>query len=98
MIYTIENQSVFDVAIQENGSVLSAFSWAVKNGLSITDELTPGQQLISPNSDFINADVVGYFKGKKQMIATGFNIADGQSIIPTLGIGTMRIGTTFIVG
>lgn len=97
MIYAIENQSVFDVAVQESGSVLAAFDWALKNGLSLTEDLAPGQQLISPSSDFINADVAGYFKGKKQMIATGFNIADGQSIIPTLGIGTMRIGTTFIV-
>lgn len=98
MIYAIENQSVFDVAVQESGSVLAAFDWALKNGLSLTDDLEPGQQLISPNSNFINADVAGYFKGKKQMIATGFNIENGQSIIPTLGIGTMRIGTTFIVG
>ncbi|RTY80674.1 hypothetical protein EKL97_10440 [Flavobacterium sp. LS1P28] len=98
MIYAIENQSVFDVAVQESGSVLAAFDWALKNGLSLTDDLEPGQQLISPNSDFFNTDVAGYFKGKKQMIATGFNTADGQSIIPTLGIGTMRIGTTFIVG
>ena len=97
MIYVIENQSVFDVAIQESGSVLSAFDWTFKNGLSITEDLAPGQQLISPNSDFINADVASYFKGKKQMIATGFSIEDGDSMIPTLGIGTMRIGTTFIV-
>ena len=97
MIYAIENQSLFDVAIQESGSILVAFDWALKNGLSLTEDLAPGQQLISPNSDFINADVAGYFKGKKQMIATGFNIGDGQSMIPELGIGTMVIGSTFIV-
>ena len=98
MIYAIENQSVFDIAVQESGSVLSAFDWALKNGLSLTEDLAPGQKLISPNSDFIDTDVAGYFKGKKQMVATGFNIEDGQPIIPILGIGTMRIGTTFIVG
>lgn len=97
MIYAIENQSFFDVAIQESGSVMAAFDWTLKNGLSITDELEPGQQLISPNSDFINTDVARYFKGKKQMIATGFNIGEGDSMIPELGIGTMAIGTTFIV-
>ena len=98
MIYAIENQSFFDVASQESGSVMAAFDWTLKNGLSITDELEPGQQLISPNSSFRNAEVANYFKGKKQMVATGFNVEDGSSIIPTLGIGTMRIGTTFIVG
>lgn len=98
MITVIPEQSLFDVATQEDGSVQATFEWAVKNGFSITDDLAPGQQLLTPNSSFINAEVANYFKGKKQMIATGFNTADGQSIIPTLGIGTMRIGTTFIVG
>ena len=98
MIYAIENQSVFDVAVQESGSVLVAFEWAIANGLSITDDLAPGQQLVSPNSSFRNAEVANYFKGKKQMVATGFNVEEGSSIIPTLGIGTMRIGSTFIVG
>ena len=97
MIYAIENQSVFDIATQEDGSVQATFEWAVKNGFSITDDLAPGQQLISPNSSFRNAEVANYFKGKKQMVATGFNVEDGSSIIPTLGIGTMTIGTTFIV-
>lgn len=97
MIYAIENQSVLDVAIQEDGSVMAFFEWALKNGLSITDELTPGQQLVSPNSSFRNAEIANYFKGKKQMIATGFNIGEGDSMIPELGIGQMAIGTTFIV-
>lgn len=91
MIYAIENQSVFDVAVQESGSVLAAFDWALKNGLSLTDDLEPGQQLISPNSDFFNTDVAGYFKGKKQMIATS-----GVKMT-TIGIGKMKIGKNFIV-
>lgn len=91
MIYAIENQSVFDVAVQESGSVLAAFDWALKNGLSLTDDLEPGQQLISPNSDFFNTDVSGYFKGKKQMIATS------SVKMTTIGIGKMKIGKNFIV-
>lgn len=98
MIYAIENQSLFDVAIQESGSVMAAFDWALKNGNSITDELEPGLQLIPSESDFINTDVARYFKGKRQMIATGFNIGEGNSIIPQLGIGQMAIRTTFIIG
>jgi hypothetical protein len=98
MTIVIENQSLLDIAIQEDGSVLAAFDWAFANGLSITDDLFPGQKLIAPVSAYRNADVANYFLGKRQLIATGFNIEDGSSIIPTLGIGTMRIGTTFIVG
>lgn len=93
----IENQSLFDVAVQEDGSFLAAFEWALANGLSITDELVPGQKLIAPNSELRNNEVADYFKGRNQMVATGFNIGDGNSMIPELGIGTMAIGSTFIV-
>ncbi|MDP3679780.1 MAG: hypothetical protein Q8R22_02970 [Flavobacterium sp.] len=98
MITVIPEQSLLDIAVHDNGNVLAAFETAFANGLSITAELFPGQKLVAPSSINRNAEVANYFKGKKQMIATGFNIADGQSIIPTLGIGTMRVGTTFIVG
>jgi capsid protein len=96
MINVIEHQSLFDIGVRESGSVLTAFDWAIKNGLSITDSLTPGQQLIEVVSAYSNADVGSYFKERNQMVATGFK--NEGSIIPTLGIGTMRIGTTFIVG
>jgi capsid protein len=69
-VIVIENQSLLDVAIQEDGSVLAAFEWAVANGISITDDLAPGQNLSAPNSSYRNADVANYFKGRKQMIAT----------------------------
>jgi hypothetical protein len=93
----IHNQSLFDVAVQEDGSVMAAFERAFINGLSVTDELAPGRQLIDPISVFKNRDVANYFEGKNQMIATGFNGSDNTDIIPQLGIGRMAIGTTFIV-
>jgi capsid protein len=91
-----ENQSLIDIAIQEEGSFLVAFEWAVENGLSITDELFPGQKLKAPNSVFKNNDVANYFKGKNQSIATGFNETN-KDLIPELGIGSMTIGSTFTV-
>ena len=96
MTIVIPNQSFFDVAVQEDGSVLNAFEWAIKNGFSITDDLDPGQNLIAPNSSYKNTEVADYFKGKKQMIATAMK----KPPIPPglgLGIGTMTIGSTFIV-
>jgi hypothetical protein len=98
MITVIPEQSLFDIAIQQDGSDLTAFDWALKNGLSITDELFPGQKLVAPNSSLRNVEVANYFKGKKQMVASGFSVEVGNAIIPVLGIGKMRIGTTFIVG
>ena len=92
----IENQSLFDIAIQESGSVLSVIEWALSNGISITDDLEPGQQLTSPDSNFKNNDVFNYFKGKNQMIATSVN--NLETNILDIGIGNMIIETNFTVG
>lgn len=92
----IQNQSLLDIAIQEDGSVLAAFDWAFVNGLSITDALSPGQSLIAPNSVYKNTEVANYFKGKTQQLATAF-YGTIDVLIPELGIGTMTIGSTFIV-
>jgi hypothetical protein len=97
MTTVIENQSLLDIAIQEGGSVLTAFDLALENGLSITDVLEAGQKLVSPNSSYRKADVANYFKGKNQMVATGFDVANSELTIPEIGIGTMTIGTNFIV-
>jgi capsid protein len=97
MIYVIDNQSVLDAAIQESGSVMAAFDWALKNGVSITDNLEPGQQLNTPTSGFVNADVAGYFKGKKQMVATGMKKPPNPPGLGT-GIGFMQIGLNFKIG
>lgn len=57
-----EGQSMFDLAIQKLGSCEAAFELALENGLSFTDELTPGTtiQLIGIK----NKAVADYFNGK----------------------------------
>jgi capsid protein len=98
MIIAIENQSLLDIAIQEDGSVLATFEWAITNGFSITDDLFPGQNLKPPSSVYRNADVANYFLGKRQLVATGFDA--NTSFLPEKprGIGAMIIGIDFIVG
>lgn len=98
MIYVLENQSIIDIAVQEDGSALAAFEWAFLNGVSITEILTPGMELKAPVSSFRNKDVAEYFKGKKQNIATALSLEVREQLTPQVGIGTMIIGTTFIVG
>lgn len=78
MIVVIENQTLFDIAIQEDGSALSAFDWAVSNNLSITDILKPGQKLTHPVSKYRNVEVVNYFKDKNQFIATAPQPTDDE--------------------
>ena len=95
MIYAIENQSLFDVAIQESGSVLAAFDWALKNGLSLTEDLVPGQKLTTPNSNFNHSEVAEYFKRKNIKVATAIK---KELVPPGLGIEYMRVGINFKVG
>lgn len=92
----LHNQSLLDVSIQNIGTGLSAFDIGFKNGLSITDDLTPGTIIEVTASDLLDTELVDFFNNKKHIIATGFNGQDSD-IIPELGIGTMTIGTTFIV-
>jgi hypothetical protein len=73
MIIVIEHQSLIDIAIQQDGNALSAFDWADVNNISITDLLLPGQKLIVPKSIFRNNDIVDYFNGKQQLVATAGN-------------------------
>jgi len=97
MTTVIPFQSFFDIAIQEDGSVSAAFDWAVANGISITDELFPAQKLIAPNSEYRYIEVANYFKGKQQMLATGFNLENIDFPMEPTGIDYMIIGTDFIV-
>lgn len=94
----LHNQNLLDIAIQNNGTLTSALELALENGFSITEELTPGDSIKVPESNFIETTIVAFFQRKGQIIATGFNASDGQNILPKLGIGTMAIQSTFIVG
>lgn len=77
-VIVIGNQSLFDIAIQVDGTVLTAFDWAVANEMSVTDSLIPGQTLINPNSQFRDVDVANYFKSKNQFIATSQDIESNE--------------------
>lgn len=94
----IENQSIVDIGVQESGSALAAFDLAFENGLSITDELEPGQQLNEIVSVDANKNAADYFKGKKQMIACGSNVGTEELPEKPVGIGAMIIQNDFIVG
>ncbi|CAD0007564.1 hypothetical protein [Flavobacterium salmonis] len=94
----LHNQSFFDIAIQNIGTPISAFTIAFKNGLSITDDPTPGEIIEVLESDLLDTVKVDYFNNKNLIIATGFNGLNSENIIPEVGIGTMVINSNFIVG
>lgn len=63
-----DRQSTFDIAAQTAGSIEAAFSIALKNGISITDQLVPGQELIL--TDVVNKDFAIYYDEKNISPAT----------------------------
>jgi hypothetical protein len=91
-------QTWFDIAIQHTGSVMNAYPIAFANGSFITDDITPGQQVMIPNEVLIFKKEAQYLENKKAIPATGITSGDLEEINPTLGIGQMAIGSTFIVG
>lgn len=92
-------QTWFDIAIQHTGSITNAYSIAFANGgRSLTTNPEPGEQILILNDVSILKKEVQYLESKKAIPATGITTGDLKAINPTLGIGTMSIGSTFIVG
>lgn len=97
-ITALNRQSLFDIAIQALGGVDAAFSLALENDLSLTDELTTGKiidlSLIhTTRGGIVNKVVVDYYKNKESKPATG--ITEEQSKFE--GIEFMGIEIDFIV-
>lgn len=65
-------QNLLDVAIQQTGSVFSVFDIAFKNGVSLHNELLPGQKIEVVQTEHSNVDLVSFFKSKGLRIATGY--------------------------
>ena len=87
-------QSFLDKVIENTGSIESAFEMALLNGVSVTDDVLVG---IALKPEEITNGVIADFFNAFNRPATGISAADLQSMSPVLGIGTMRIGSTFIV-
>lgn len=64
------NQSLFDIAIQQCGSVEAVFAIAELNGLSITDALESGVLLEIPEWVVVDKPITDYYKAKGLRPAT----------------------------
>lgn len=73
MVAIRHNQSLLDVAVQESGSVFAAFDWAVKNEISVSVEITPGQLIEAPESkEHVFEQVANYFKNNGVFVGTKY--------------------------
>lgn len=90
-----DRQTIVDLAAQELGSVEAAFLLAVKNDLSLSDVLAPGQVLNL--SGVQDQTLVNYFKQKNIKPATGLSDDDNSIVQQDEGIGYWAIGVDFII-
>lgn len=96
-ITVLHNQSLLDIAIQHTGDVTNAFALAVANGISVTDDLQPGADLVIPDDITTDADILNYYSAKGLQPATGIT-NNGSHVVEELdGIGYWIINRTFIV-
>lgn len=93
------NQSLFDIAIQELGNSEAFQELATINNLSPTARLVPGQVLIIPDTKLRKSEVLSalarYSSTGKLMVATASK--EGFVLPEVSGIGEMIIESTLIV-
>lgn len=96
-IAVLNNQTLLDIAIRYFGTVEAVLAIAILNGISITEELVPGQTLELPNIDFGFQEVVAFFEVNKIQPATALTQEESDIIEGATGIGFWIIGNNFIV-
>jgi hypothetical protein len=98
IIIAQHNQSLFDLAIQFFGSVQAVFDVANVNLLSVTDQLTAGQEITLPEaSNYENKDLANYYNKNGIVPVTGSEPEGITTDEAGDGIGAMIIESTFIV-
>lgn len=86
-------QTPFDLAVMHCGSFEAAWSLAKQNGISVTSELIPGQEMKLPG--VVDGSVVQYMQVGGYSPAT--QIKETGSVPVPSGIGYWTIGVDFIV-
>jgi hypothetical protein len=85
----LNRQSLFDLALQHCGSVEAAIDIALLNGLSLSDSLEVGSELLLP--PVLNKPVADYYRNRNITPATALTTDT------LVGIGYWTIGIDFIV-
>ncbi|MDI9309229.1 MAG: hypothetical protein QM535_03345 [Limnohabitans sp.] len=96
-IRPIQNQNIFDIALQEYGSIENTFDLLEDNDIyNLTDELSEYKDLQIGKEAF-KKDIVEYFKSRNIKPATGSSEEDELLMIDYSGIEIMGIEDDFIV-
>ena len=77
----LPNQSLFDIAIQEYGSVEAVVAIAQSNDISVTEILIPGTEIKLPNDAPTNQDILNYYIQHNIIPATAQLPADIAALV-----------------
>ena len=88
---TKPRQTILDIAVAASGSAHTAIQIAIQNGLSLSDELTPGSELSVPGAEV--KTVIAFF-ATTPAPATAIDKAEQHQLG---GIGYMGININFLV-
>lgn len=89
-------QSLLDIAVQECGTFEAAWELAERNGLALTDELTPGSVIDYLPEQIAAPQVVDRLAARRIRPATATTAGDAATA-PWGGIGFMGIEIDFAV-
>ncbi len=88
IVTVLNNQSLWDISVQEYGTVEAVFELAMANGMGVTDLLTAGQELVLPEVDkkIIKPEVVEYYRrnglhpvtGETEVVETAVPVPGGS--------------------
>lgn len=79
MITALSHQSILDLSLQHCGSLESAYALAEGNGISVTDDLTTGAQLSTP--EVMDKDVTLHYGLNSIQPATHITNAEINDIL-----------------
>ncbi|ALC97827.1 hypothetical protein [Capnocytophaga sp. oral taxon 323] len=96
-IIVLHNQSLLDACLQHTGSLEGLFDLALANAVSLTDELSAGQNLQVPDGIATDRDILGYYTTRGLQPATAFTEEDKQILDRKEGISIWAIHLDFIV-
>lgn len=88
-------QSLFDIMIQECGGIENILSVALRNGISVTDDLRIGQQIEIDSREITRKQVISYLAARNIKPATALTQVSAD--ISPGGIGSMAVEIDFIV-
>lgn len=88
----LEGQSLLDIATQCCGSAEAAYDISVINGISITDDLTAGQELRTPVA--VTSSIARYYTQKGIIPATAITATTDEN----QGIDFWAIEDDFVIG